>query len=72
MMGAYLRRDRETVKEDLERVYGYFPGCGNGSIRPPDSSRAANSKCWRSDARSINRPTLLLLDEPSLGFRQFW
>ena len=25
MMGAYPRRDRDAVSEDLERVYGYFP-----------------------------------------------
>jgi branched-chain amino acid transport system ATP-binding protein len=24
-MGAYIRRDREGVKRDLERIYGYFP-----------------------------------------------
>src|SRR5437773_3297077 len=25
MMGAYPRRDRDAVSEDLEQVYGYFP-----------------------------------------------
>ena len=29
--------------------------------------RAASSRCWRSAARSMSRPRLLLLDEPSLG-----
>ena len=51
MMGAYPRRDREAVAEDLERVYGYFPRLRERSTSRPVSSRAASSRCWRSGAR---------------------
>jgi branched-chain amino acid transport system ATP-binding protein len=58
MMGAYPRKDRDGVAEDLERVYGYFP-----RLRERINQLAGQL----SGGELMNRPTLLLLDEPSLG-----
>ena len=43
--------------------------CSPRSARPKGRARsaAASSRCWRSPARLMARPRLLLLDEPSLG-----
>ena len=46
MMGAYLRKDRDGVAEDLERVYGYFPrlqGAPRPAGRPAVRRRAADA-----------------------------
>ncbi len=48
MMGAYLRKDRDGVAQDLERVYGYFPRLRERLGQPAGQLSAASSRCWRS------------------------
>ena len=67
MMGAFARRDRDGVNRDLERIYGYFPRLKQrldqlaGLLSGGEQQMLAISRAF------MNRPKLLLLDEPSLG-----
>ena len=67
LTGAYTRSNNKEVKEDLERVYSYFP-----RLRDRRTSLAGYSSCGEQQMIAIGRalmahPTMILLDEPSMG-----
>ena len=67
LTGAYTRTNNKEVKEDLERVYNYFP-----RLRDRRSSLAGYTSGGEQQMIAIGRalmahPTMILLDEPSMG-----
>ncbi len=67
LTGAYTRSNNKEVKDDLERVYDYFP-----RLRDRRTSLAGYTSGGEQQMIAIGRalmahPTMILLDEPSMG-----
>ena len=66
-MGAYKRRDKAAVKDDLNRVYRLFPALA-GRRRQLAGSLSGGEQQMCAMARALMaRPRLMMVDEMSLG-----
>jgi len=66
-MGAYIRRDRGGVRNDLEGVYRRFPVLRERQAQWAGTLSAGEQQLLAVGRALMNRPKLLFLDEPSLG-----
>ncbi len=67
MMGAYTRSDRDEVARDMELVFGYFPVLKERAEQFAGQLSGGEQQMLAISRAMMARPTMMLLDEPSLG-----
>ena len=66
-LGAYNRRDKSGIQEDLEKIFGIFPRLKERTRQLAGTLSGGEQQMLATGRALMARPKLLLMDEPSMG-----
>ena len=67
MLGAYLQKDQKKIKDDIENVFDQFPILGERRTQIAGTLSGGEQQMLAMSRALMAHPTLLLMDEPSMG-----
>jgi branched-chain amino acid transport system ATP-binding protein len=67
VLGAYTRKDKDNVKQDIDWVYSIFPRLEEREGQLAGTLSGGEQQMLALGRALMSRPKLLMLDEPSLG-----
>lgn len=67
LMGAYMRRDRDAVHADMERMVGLFPILRERAMQPAAGLSGGEQQMLAIARALVRDPKIVLLDEPFEG-----
>ncbi len=66
-MGAFMRKDKARIKEDIEYVYSLFPILKERRNQDGGTLSGGEQQMLAMSRALMARPEVMLLDEPSMG-----
>jgi branched-chain amino acid transport system ATP-binding protein len=66
-MGAYSRSSKQELVEDMERVFTLFPRLKERRTQVAGTLSGGEQQMLATGRALMSRPSLLLMDEPSMG-----
>jgi branched-chain amino acid transport system ATP-binding protein len=67
MLGAFARKDRAGIAQDLERVFNLFEILRERRAQPAGTFSGGEQQMLAIGRAMMSRPKLLMMDEPSMG-----
>ncbi len=66
-MGAYTRKDKDGIEEDIRNVYRKFPRLEERRQQPAGTLSGGEQQMLAMGRALMSRPKMIVMDEPSMG-----